>query len=615
MSSLSPLTEVLQRWQELRRCGREVPIAELCRDCPELADEVQRQIEALQFLEDWLSVTTADHLPETPGPADASPPWPRLKGYEVLERLGQGGMGVVYKARQFQAERLVALKMLLAGEHAGAEQRLRFRTEVAALARLRHPNVVQVYEVGEQEGRLFFSMEFLPGGSLAARLAGKPLSPAEAARTIEVLARALQAVHEHGILHRDLKPHNVLIDADGTLKLSDFGLAKRLDENPGLTPSGATLGTPSYMAPEQVKARPGDVSPRTDVYGLGAILYELLTGRPPFLGKNSFETLQQVVAGNPVPPSRLRPEVPAALEAVCLKCLETRPARRYASAAELADDLKRWLRGELRARRQRWRAPLLAAVALALLVAGSVGLVRHLGPDTADSPAAPAPPPPLVLIGPTGGPPPAARYLLGQQDGPGGPPREGEPFALRGKQLTMLELPTGPLTPPYRFEAEVRQVGAQAGTQVGISLGHSRREVNGQTYLHFCRLAVSDSGKSVKVNFALQAGLMGSQGWATAPLAKPRYFSPAPPDAARNPAHKLAVEVAPETIRAYWGPELIASLRCQVVENLAQRQFPKESARPFVPFQHGLGLFVCQGEAVFTNVRVLSLPQGSNHSQ
>jgi tRNA A-37 threonylcarbamoyl transferase component Bud32 len=275
----------------------------------------------------------------------------RLPGYEILGELGRGGMGVVYKARQVGANRLVALKMILADEHASAAERARFRTEVEAVARLAHPNVVQVYEVGEHEGKPFFSLEYCPGGSLEGKLAGTPQPPAEAARLVEVLARAVQAAHERQVVHRDLKPANVLLLEDGTPKITDFGLARKLDEAGQTAASYAVLGTASYMAPEQARGKVREVGPAADVYALGAILYECLTGRPPFKAASLADTLLQVIGDEPVPVRRLQPKVPADLETVCLKCLHKEAGRRYASAAELADDLGRFVAGEpIRAR-------------------------------------------------------------------------------------------------------------------------------------------------------------------------------------------------------------------------------------------------------------------------
>jgi WD40 repeat protein len=270
----------------------------------------------------------------------------RIPGYEILSELGRGGMGVVYLARQRGLDRLVALKMSLAGAHASPEDVARFRREAEAVAQLQHPHIVQVYEVGEHEGRPYFSLEYVEGGSLAQKLAGTPLPAPQAAQLVEVLAGAIHAAHQRDIIHRDLKPANVLLTANGTPKITDFGLAKRLDAPAGLTQSGAIVGTPSYMAPEQAGGPRKAVGPAVDVYALGAVLYEALTGRPPFRAETPLDTVLQVLSEEPVPPRRLLPKIPRDLETICLKCLQKEPQRRYTSAEALAADLKRWLTGE-----------------------------------------------------------------------------------------------------------------------------------------------------------------------------------------------------------------------------------------------------------------------------
>jgi serine/threonine protein kinase/predicted Zn-dependent protease len=320
---------------------------------------------------------------------------PAVPGYEVLQELGRGGMGVVYLARQIRLQRLVAIKMILAGGHAGDEELARFRAEAEAVARLQHPNIVQIHEVGEQDGRPFFALEYVDGGSLERKLAGTPQLARPAAELVETLARAMHLAHQKGVVHRDLKPANVLLasDAGGLVdgarpqaslvpKITDFGLAKRLDVSLGATRTGAIMGTPRYMAPEQALGHNEEVGPAADVYALGAILYECLTGRPPFLGENSLDTLQQVVAREPIAPQQLQPKVPRDLDTVCLKCLQKEPRKRYASALEMAEDLRRFLNHEpihtrpvgAGERFWRWcrRNPAVAGL-VAALVLGTVG--------------------------------------------------------------------------------------------------------------------------------------------------------------------------------------------------------------------------------------------------
>ncbi len=265
-----------------------------------------------------------------------------LPGYEILGELGRGGMGIVYKARHLKLNRLVAVKKILAGEQADQDLFKRFCREAEVVAQMQHPHIVQIHEVGEHNGQPFLSFEYLEGGSLAKRLAGTPLPEKPAAALVEALAGAMHAAHERGIVHRDLKPANILFAADGTAKIADFGLAKRLDSDSLHTQSGAIVGTPSYMAPEQASGRNSAIGPPADVYALGAILYELLTGRPPFKAASLLDTVWQVLHEDPVAPSRLQPRISRDLETIALKCLSKEPVRRHASAAALAEDLRRF---------------------------------------------------------------------------------------------------------------------------------------------------------------------------------------------------------------------------------------------------------------------------------
>jgi ABC-type amino acid transport substrate-binding protein len=341
--------------------------------------------------------------PYLPAPRDALPdgalplPGRRFGDYELLEELGRGGMGVVYRAWQVSLKRTVALKMVLAGPHAGAAELARFRVEAEAVARLQHPNIVHIYEIGAHDGAPCFSLEYVDGGSLAQKLAGKPLSGRDAAVLTETLARAMHHAHQRGVVHRDLKPANVLLTADGTPKITDFGLAKRLEGDAGQTASGAVMGTPSYMAPEQAQGKVRAIGPPADVYALGAILYECLTGRPPFRAANPLDTVLLVMSAEPVPPSRLQPRVHRDLETICLKCLQKEPRQRYESALALAEDLRRFLDGEailarpVRAweRGVKWvrRNPLLAGAmaVVAGLSAALVAAIFLLPPPTDDS--------------------------------------------------------------------------------------------------------------------------------------------------------------------------------------------------------------------------------------
>jgi serine/threonine-protein kinase len=267
--------------------------------------------------------------------------------YELLGELGRGGMGVVYKARQQDLDRVVALKMILASHLASPEIVRRFQAEAKASAKLRHSHIVQIHEVGQLQGQDFFTMEYIEGKSLAQRLAEGPIELSAAVRIVSLIARAGEYLHRQGVVHRDLKPSNVLLDADGNPYLTDFGLAKAFLENDSRrTATGVIAGTPSYMAPEQASGRNEDIGPAADIYSLGAILYELLTGQPPFAAENPLDVLLDVLSGDPLLPRRINPKIPRPLELICLKCLSKSPADRYESAEALADDLDRFARGE-----------------------------------------------------------------------------------------------------------------------------------------------------------------------------------------------------------------------------------------------------------------------------
>jgi eukaryotic-like serine/threonine-protein kinase len=389
----SLIDNLLLQWQEAREQGSSCSAESLCAGHPELIEQVREQIDALEAMHALLLL---DPLPQTHPMVQRGSPvdLPELPGYEVLALIDEGGMGTVYRARQPKLQREVAIKMVRAGRHARTEQLERFRAEAEAVARLRHPNIIQIYEVGEWRGQPYFSMEYVRDGNLEQRLSTGLIPPPEVAQILRSLAEAMHHAHSCGVVHRDLKPANVLLRrkplgssgeaGEESLEplVSDFGLAKLLDEE-GPTRTDAVLGTPQYLAPEQAEGRSREVGAQTDVYALGVILYEMLAGRPPFLGASTLEVLDQIRSTDPLPPSRVQPRIPPELEVICLKCLAREPSRRYATAADLADDLGRYLRGEpIHARRtptwlrvSRWirRKPVLAS-----LSALSLGAVTAL---------------------------------------------------------------------------------------------------------------------------------------------------------------------------------------------------------------------------------------------
>jgi hypothetical protein len=367
-------SELVSRWHELRRQGRTVSAEELCAG-PAEVEGLRRHVEAVADMEAFLRLTgsreaedvpttggsTRSSLPAGPGEASDVACPAAVAGYEILGELGRGGMGVVFKARQQTPNRTVALKMILAGRLASAEDVRRFRSEAEVAAGLEHSNILPIYEVGECGGQPYFTMKLIEGGSLAGQVARFRRAPRAAARLLAVVARAVDHAHRRGVLHRDLKPANILLEPRTDVEIddeeafvphvTDFGLAKRLGVGRGETATGAVLGTPSYMAPEQARGRGGEVTTLVDVYSLGAILYELLTGRPPFRGDTPMDTLLEVMERAPVAPQAWNPEADPDLAMICLKCLSKDPSHRYPGALALAEELERWMAGEpIRAR-------------------------------------------------------------------------------------------------------------------------------------------------------------------------------------------------------------------------------------------------------------------------
>lgn len=344
---MSDESRIEQLLEETLESGR--PPEEVCAQSPQLLWQVLERLRQYHSVEAQID---ALFPPSSEGIAArrrrlvaADDSLPQIPGYNVEAVLGRGGVGVVYRARHLKLNRYVALKMLISGAYADPHELARLTREAEAVASLRHPHIVQVYDVGELDGMPYFTMEFMEGGSLAQKLGGIPQPAKKAASIMETLARASHMAHLAGIVHRDLKPSNILLSADGTHKITDFGLARRIATDSAATELGAHVGTPSYMAPEQALGKVSAIGAQTDVYGLGAVLYELLTGRPPFRAESTSETERQVVSREPAPPSRLNARIPRDLETICLKCLRKEPERRYASAAALADDLQRFLEG------------------------------------------------------------------------------------------------------------------------------------------------------------------------------------------------------------------------------------------------------------------------------
>jgi len=345
---------------DAQREGRAVDYRDLAAEHPDLADDL-RELWGAVLLAEAVGIQTSSLASAAALNARPIPSSPSLLSsgirtfgdYELLEELGRGGMGIVYKARQISLDRIVALKMILRGDFATPADRARFKAEAEAAARLDHPHIVPVYEVGEYEGQPFFSMKYVPGTTLSKRLSAGPMTPREAAALLSKVAKAVQFAHARGVLHRDLKPSNILLDASDRPHVVDFGLAKRIGDvvnakssSQSLTQTGAILGTPAYLAPEQAAGSRGVIGPTVDVYALGTILYQMLTGRPPFQAASPLDTLMLVLEQDPPLPHSLNPKADRELEMIALKALQKPPELRYPSAELFAADLDAYLAGE-----------------------------------------------------------------------------------------------------------------------------------------------------------------------------------------------------------------------------------------------------------------------------
>jgi serine/threonine-protein kinase len=560
---------------------------------PEFGAELEQFLANVETLERWAAplraaveasaAATPDPdvtLPEEPLPTPL-PPLRSFGDYELLEEIAHGGMGIVFKAWQRSLKRLVALKMIRAGTLASAADRQRFRQEAETVAHLDHANIVPIYEVGEHAGQWFFSMKLIEGGNVARnldRLAGDLES---ACRLLILAARAVHHAHERGVLHRDLKPSNILIDARGQPYVTDFGLAKRMEVDLDLSLPGAIVGTPGYMAPEQAFGE-RSLTPATDVYGLGVILYTLLTGRPPFRGATHFETLQQVREREPERPSRINRRVDASLEAICLKCLEKEPKRRYASAAALADDLDRWLAQEpisvhpeswaargrrfLR-RRVRGIAISLAVLLLPILTLLLAYLNRDLSVEERETKRQQqakemiaqdlAAGRPVQLLGDSGLP---ASYGWSTQEPTAKIVQTNDgSFALQCWERGLLELVPDPQTDRFRYRAEVRHDHTIRDDAVaGIYCMYHQQPTAGGIEHSYCLLAFNDRevAPGTRKNLIHQRIQSHREPDQVSDIyhfeASSSFFEPELAVNTPGPWRKLALEVTPEEIQVFW---------------------------------------------------------------
>jgi serine/threonine protein kinase len=524
-------------------------------------------------------------------------------------------MGMVYKARHIALGRVVALKTLR-GEHASEPDHVqRFEREMRAVARLDHPNIVRIYDVGQLQNQPYYTMPYLPGGSLAGQRQRLFDDPQAAVAVIEKIAVAVHYAHEHGVLHRDLKPGNVLLDERGEPLVCDFGLAKLQEPGVELTYTGAVLGTPAYMAPEQAAGRSAQIGPASDVWSLGVMLYELLTGRRPFVGDGTDEVKRKIQTDEPPAPRALRPELDTSLEAVLCTCLEKDPARRYPSAAALAEDLARCLRGEALARRTRWtrrwwrgvrRRPIFSAALLLcalVLVAGSawaiVGLVRK--PDTSTAKA--TDPPSDRLLG-------EKRWLAGERKTVILRAEPGE-FSLRTDGVCLIELPPAPPWDHYRLEAKVRSEDLTEG-EIGIFCAHGRYPSGDQRYqlswnVHFAERSQRVGTANLVISRLLEAP-KDPLNDLTLPGPRPAAV-PAGPAKAPGPWHVLALDVNGDGIRAFLDSDCIGEAPLADLDMMCAR------ALKFVPnvkgefTRHGsFGIYINQGAATFERFVVMPLP-------
>src|SRR5579883_2553754 len=622
----------------LRRSSADKPVVDEA-VCAQLAEQARAILEAESVPATVNGTGAAEVLPVPRLPAVFGP-------YLLLERIGQGGMGIVYKARQETLKRLVALKMIRAGSYASAEERLRFQREGEAIARIRHGHVVQIHDFGEHEGQMYFSMELLEGGTLSSRLHKGPLPEREAAELVRALAQAVAAAHEQEVVHRDLKPGNVLFAADGTAKITDFGLAKVLDSGSSVTCTVTIMGTPAYMAPEQVRGEGWKIGRATDVYALGVILYETLTGNLPFCGESRSQTLELVRTAEPEPPSRRRPGLARDLEAICLKCLEKEPEQRYPSAAALAEDLDNWLRGEpttvqpprwwvrswRHSRRRPWQA--VAAVLFLFAAAAVLAALWYRDPDrpirAIESELARGRP--QTLIGEREGPR-WSRWCAGQSVSQTSVLSDGT-FILTSWQGALLELVRDPQRSHYRLSALVRhELGAERA-QIGIYVAHHPHAHPAGSVHQFTALTFFDiedqKKKSVQraaqfllIKPPLSPGnpamlkphLYGERApgaWMPSmPIARRVVFQPV--GAGAIEWRELAMEVTPTGVRAFWGDEAMRILTAEKLGGFINGYLTEaHKLEPDEPFNRGLhpvyaprgglGLYVENGTAAFRRV-------------
>jgi len=684
--STKQIDNLLLHWQERRRQGDTTPAEELCRDCPELLPELAKRIAALESYHGVDPVESTVRVSGTQPERRVLGDWPRVDGYVIEGELGRGGMGVVYRAIQIGAARTVALKMISGLARPSLPEIERFYREARLLASLQHPNIVQVFEVSEHDGLPFFSMEYVAGGPLGRKLGGQPLPPDDAARLVATVARAVHVAHEKGILHRDLKPSNILLARDPSTggrfsplgpaekggerylpslapleregegqgpyltpptlpvarergeaadpspplagfipKVADFGLAKNVEQDDGQTPSGVAIGTPSYMAPEQARAGK-ELTRATDVYGLGAILYELLTGRPPFRAETTRETMLAVLLEEPKPPRTVQPDVPRDLEAVCLKCLQKEPAKRYATAEELAEELERWGRGEPTfARPPGWprraarfiRKNAAVGVVALLLLAVLAGLAaawffsprRRLASAQQRLAAGET----VTLIDENGPPGWSALPVYGR-DGVEISEKKDRPFRVSTFSVGAIELlPDVPL-PRYRVRALIKHEEGALVSAVGLYIGRRAYKTPMGTEHYLYELVFQDQplgGDRLPLQLRLRR-LSDPQPetnrHARLSLGFPNNVLPPALEGDKAPWRAIVVDVTPEAIRAWENGQFLGEVKLNEFRKQTQLWLARHGHEgvddPTPPTEGGFGLLVEGGAGLFRSVRV-----------
>jgi hypothetical protein len=634
------LAAFLAVWEERRQQGDLLSAAELCPDCPELHAELQQRIVGLLDADVRLGTTTAVTRPGGDAtPNEPPPPLPSLPGYDFIKMLDHGGMGVVYLVRNRSLKRTEALKMIRSGVLAHPDEVRRFQREAEAVACLDHPNIVPVYHHGQHLGQPFFTMAFAARGSLTRYRERFQKDVRATAGLMAKVARGAHHAHERGVIHRDLKPANILLDAGGEPKVSDFGLARFLDAGVLQTRTGLPVGTPAYMAPEQAAGQTKQIGVASDVWALGVILYELLTGQRPFRGEDTQEVLRRICQEDPRAPRRLRPELDAALEAIVLKCLEKEPSRRYRSAAALAADLDRWLDGErvqarppssLRKLGRGARKPLGRGLKsgglLGFLILTAVFLARPPRPENAaeakpdtDEQKWLAVRKQLVRDGkavlvPEQGPP---AYLRPRTEQGRALPRLNQPLFLLCDEVELIELAREVPRRPFRYRAQVRHLKGTLG-YAGLYFCHSEQPAPQGVEHYFLAFTLADVG-----DYAGERGLFGFR-YREQTLTQLMRRDPnnllvrkvpgMPPGA--SPWRELVVEVTAERIAFRWDKEGKShdiswdGVRAKTLpwwNNLHQNM--NAPAPPVFDPRGSLGLLLRDGEAEFRNVTLELLPE------